>query len=132
MYSVKDMMNITFDYLKNSFAPYSKFSVAATVFTENNYYSGVNVENCSYGLTICAERNAMFHAYSEGVRKNDIKAMMVVTDTNDITFPCGACRQVMQELISDDIPVYLSNGKTIIKTSVKQLLPDSFKKEDIL
>ncbi|MFH1644090.1 MAG: cytidine deaminase [bacterium] len=127
--------NIYFDYEKlvkaatlareNAYAPYSKFKVGAAVLTEDGkIFTGCNVENASYGLTVCAERNAIFKAVSEGYTK--FVAIAVVLDDKDCGRPCGACRQVIYEFNSQ-IPVIMSNleGKVEIE-SISELLPKSF------
>ena len=94
-------------------------------------YYGANIENASYGATNCAERSAMFSAYSNGVRKDDIEAIAIVADGNTIASPCGICRQVMAELLPLDAPVYMSNGKENLDVMVKDLLPYAFTQEDL-
>ena len=97
---------------ENAHAPYSNFRVGAALrATSGRIFGGCNVENATYGLTVCAERIAIFKAISEGERGFD--AIAVVTDTDTLTPPCGACRQLIWEFCGD-IPVILSNlkGKT--------------------
>ena len=117
----------------NSYSPYSKFKVgAALLLNDNNIIVGTNVENASYGLANCAERNALFSAISLGYKKNDIKALLVVADTDAPCSPCGACRQVIAELMNKDAEVVLTNLKNDIKElTVKELLPFSFSKDDL-
>lgn len=106
-------------------APYSEFRVGAAVRTKSGkIFSGCNIENASYGLTICAERVAIFKAVSDGEREFD--SIAVVTDTDDLTPPCGACRQVIWEFCGD-VPVFLANlkGKVESERSGK-LLPRPF------
>ena len=94
---------------EHAVAPYSKFRVGAAVRAKSGrIYSGCNVENASYGLTICAERVAIFKALSEGERGFD--AIAVVTDTEKLTPPCGACRQILWEFCGDS-EVILGNLK---------------------
>lgn len=116
---------------KNSYSPYSKFKVGASILLKNGeIISGTNIENASYGLTNCAERSALFAAYSKGYRKEDIDKMMVIGDVESPISPCGACRQVMSELMDSDSEVVLTNLKKDIKVmKVKELLPYSFDKE---
>lgn len=116
---------------EKAYAPYSNFKVGACVITEDgSVYTGCNIENASFGLTVCAERVAMFKAYSDGKRK--LKALAVVADTEGPVSPCGACRQVMMELGGEDMVVILSNmkGDHAIMT-VKDLLPGAFTSKDI-
>lgn len=118
---------------KNSYSPYSKFKVGAAVLLDNdNIIVGTNIENSSYGLTSCAERNALFSAISLGYKKENIKALLVVANTDAPCSPCGACRQVISELMNQDADVILTNTKNDIKIfKVKELLPFSFSKDDL-
>jgi cytidine deaminase len=110
---------------ENAHAPFSGFRVGAAVRTKSGrIYTGCNVENASYGLTICAERVAIFKAISEGDRGFD--AIAVVTDTDNLTPPCGACRQIIWEFCGD-VPVILSNlNDKIERESSGRLLPHPF------
>jgi cytidine deaminase len=110
---------------ENAHAPYSNFRVGAAVRTKSGkIYSGCNIENASYGLTLCAERVAIFKAMSEGEREFD--SIAVVCDTEKLTPPCGPCRQIIWEFCGD-IPVILANlkGKVEQETAAK-LLPRPF------
>ena len=98
---------------------------------DGKVFYGANIENASYGATNCAERSAMFSAYSNGVRKEDIEAIAIVADGETIATPCGICRQVMAELLDMDTPVYMSNGKEDLDLTVKDLLPYAFTQEDL-
>ena len=105
-------MEAALEARKNAHAPFSKFLVGAALEDENGrVYTGCNVENATYGLTICAERVAVFKAISEGARK--FTSIAVAADTDALTPPCGACRQILWEFCGD-IPVTLVNlhGKT--------------------
>ena len=106
-------------------APYSKFLVGAALLTSaGQVITGVNIENASYGLTICAERVAAFKAISEGHRTFSLLA--VVVDTETLTPPCGACRQVLWEL-AGDVPVVLGNlSSATASFRLKELLPFPF------
>jgi len=114
---------------ENAYAPYSNFKVGACLLSdEGEIFSGCNVENASYGLSICAERNAIFSAVAKGKRK--FKAMLIVAEGEKPVKPCGACRQVMVEF--GDFDVYLANTKgKIEKTKVSQLLPNAFGPKDL-
>ena len=106
-------------------APFSKFKVGAALLGEDGQiYTGCNVENATYGLTVCAERVAVFKAVSEGVRK--FRRIVVAADTNVLTPPCGACRQILWEFCGD-IEVILTNlqGKTE-SLRLKDLFPRPF------
>lgn len=110
---------------ENAHAKFSNFKVGAALRTPSGkIYLGCNIENATYGLTLCAERVAIFKAVSEGERKFD--AIAVVADTDTLTSPCGACRQIIWEFCGD-IPVVLSNlqGKTEA-TRMSQLFPKPF------
>ena len=117
----------------NSYSPYSKFKVGAAILLNNgNIIVGTNVENASYGLANCAERTALFTAVTQGYKKEDIKAMLIVADTDAPCSPCGACRQVISELMNRDADIVLTNLKNDIKElKVKDLLPFSFSKDDL-
>src|SRR6202034_2197030 len=110
---------------EHSHAPFSNFCVGAAVRSKSGrIFSGCNIENATFGLTLCAERVAIFKAISEGERGFD--AVAVVTDTDALTPPCGACRQIIWEFCGD-VPVLLANlkGKVEQETSGK-LLPRAF------
>lgn len=113
---------------KNAYAPYSKFKVgAAILLKDGSYVLGCNVENVSYGLSNCAERTALFKLVSLGYTKEDVVAMAIVANTENPVSPCGACRQVMAELLKKDTPVILANlDKAYKTTTVADLLPYSF------
>ena len=117
----------------NSYAKYSKFQVGAVVILKNGeYVLGTNVENASYGLTSCAERNTLFQTYNLGYNKNDIKALLIVGDTEGPCSPCGACRQVISELTDNDMPIILANLKReYVILKINDLLPYSFTKDDL-
>ena len=110
---------------RHAYAPYSNFGVGAALLTaEGQIFTGVNVENASFGLTVCAERNAIGQMAGAGQRR--ITAVAVASP-NGVT-PCGACRQVLREFAPDDIPIWLisESPPSIRQTSLYQLLPDAF------
>ncbi|SFA81127.1 MULTISPECIES: cytidine deaminase [unclassified Bacillus (in: firmicutes)] len=115
-----------------AYTPYSKFKVgAALLSTDGQVYHGCNIENAAYGMCNCAERTALFKAYSDGVTK--FQSMAVVADTDRPVPPCGACRQVISELCDPDMEVVLTNLKgDIEKITVKELLPGAFSPKDLL
>ncbi len=118
--------------LEHAYAPYSGFRVGACVKTrDGNYILGANIENAAYGSTNCAERSAIFAAYSLGYRREEIEGMAVVTKAEEITTPCGACRQVLSELLGQETPIILSNGKETMETNMGKLLPDAFGAKDL-
>jgi cytidine deaminase len=110
---------------ENAHAPYSNFRVGAALRAKSGQiYTGCNVENSTYGLTICAERVAIFKGISEGERGFD--AIAVVTDTDQLTPPCGACRQIIWEFCGD-VPVILGNLKGNTEThQMSSLFPRPF------
>lgn len=110
---------------ENAHAPYSNFRVGAAVRTKSGkIYSGCNIENASYGLTLCAERVAIFKAMSEGEREFDVIA--VVTDTEKLTPPCGPCRQIIWEFCGD-VPVIMANlNDKVERETAATLLPRPF------
>ena len=108
-----------------AYAPYSHFKVGAAVQTKSGIiFQGCNIENSSYGATVCAERVALFNAYVHGER--EIETIVIVTDTQPPSPPCGICRQVIMEL-AGDIEVILINltGKSKI-FKISELLPEAF------
>ena len=113
---------------ENAAAPYSRFRVGAALLAEDGtIYAGCNVESASYGLTICAERTAVFTAIAEGARK--FRAVAVVTDADPPAAPCGACRQVLWDQCRD-IDVVLATPRGIaVRTRLGALLPLAFEFE---
>ena len=130
---MKKLMEAAVKAMENAYVPYSKFQVGAALLLKNGeIITGCNVENASYGLCNCAERTALFRAYALGYRKDDIIAMSIAGATDGPISPCGACRQVMAELLNSKTPVYLTNVKFDVKeTSVEELLPYSFSGSDL-
>lgn len=116
--------------LAYAYAPYSGIKVCAALMdTDGGIHTGCNVENSSYSLTICAERNAVFSAVAKGCRS--FKGMVVVSDSEQVQSPCGACRQVIWEFAPDLPLVFVSGGKTRTYT-LRQLLPGAFSlKEEV-
>ena len=113
------------DARDRAYAPYSHFHVGAAILTaDGSIHTGANVENKSYGLTVCAERNAVFSAICAG--HLTFVAMALVTDISPAATPCGACRQVIREF-SGSIPILIANKSgQLSMTSIAELLPDSF------
>ncbi len=116
---------------ENSYSPYSKFKVGAAVLTTTGkVYTGTNVENASYGVTICAERTAIFKAVSEGEKGNFIKAIAIVLDAPEYGAPCGACRQVINEFAEPEAYIVMATVSGNYKIEqLKTLLPYAFKLE---
>ena len=118
--------------LENSYAPYSKLCFACIVETKDGkFYEGTNVENASYGGTICAERNAINNAVSHGERK--FKALYLMTSNDDICYPCGICKQTFVEFFDKDVifNIMTKNGKMKVMT-FDEILNTTFVKGDWL
>lgn len=110
---------------KNAYAPYSRFRVGTALVNENGtIFSGANVENASYGLTVCAERNAVFSSVAAGNRK--IAAIVIYTPTDKPTLPCGACRQVISEFSRDTKILSICDTDERIESSISNLFPNAF------
>ena len=111
----------------NAYAKYSHFRVGAAVELENgDIVTGCNIENASYGLTICAERVAIFKAISDGAKPRTFRRVSICADTESLTPPCGACRQILWEFCGD-IPVILTNLHGLTREfTVGQLIPEAF------
>ncbi len=118
---------------ERAYAPYSKFKVGAAIYTKDGkVFHGANVENASYGLCMCAERNALYHAMMNGYHKDDFVGMAVIGDTKKPISPCGACRQVISELFPRDGVILLANLKgEVVERTVDNLLPDAFDDQDL-
>ena len=84
------------------------------------------MENAAYGSSMCAERNAVYAAYSLGYRRDDIEALAIVSDGKALVTPCGACRQVLGELLCEDTPIYLRSSQQERVTTIQELLPLAF------
>jgi len=107
-----------------SYSPYSQFAVGAALLDEDGrVWTGANVENASYGLSMCAERTAIFHAVASGVKR--FVACAVAGPPGVTTTPCGACRQVLNEF-GPRMPVYYEDAGRLVTTSVDALLPGAF------
>ena len=110
---------------RHSYSPYSSFPVGAAVLTENGkIYSGCNVENASFGLTLCAERVALFSAVAAGLR--NFKILLLYTPTPRPCLPCGACRQVLREFVQDVRVIGLCDGPERLDMTLDILLPHAF------
>ena len=119
--------------LKLSYSPYSNFRVgAAILLKDGTIILGANIENASYGLTMCAERNTVFKTILSGYKTEDMVAMALCAEADEVRYPCGACRQVLSELFPLEAPIYVHNTKgKILETNVKELLPYIFNKENM-
>lgn len=130
----RQLLDAAQDVRNRSYSPYSKFQVGAAVLTDDgSVFQGTNIENASYGLTVCAERNAMFAAVGAGKRK--LRALALVTQKlpgTAFNSPCGACRQVMSEFLPPEAPVLIAvlDGKkrTVYRKQLRDLMPFPFEK----
>jgi len=122
---LQKLIEAALDVRERAYAPFSNFRVGAAVSTKSGkIYTGCNVESASYGLTVCAERVAIWKAVSEG--EKELTNIAVVADTQELTPPCGVCRQIIWEFCGD-VPVTFANlhGKTET-VQMKELLPRAF------
>lgn len=134
--SFEKLINRALDIRKMSYAPYSNYTVGAALLTESGkVYTGCNIENASYGVTNCAERTAFFKAISEGERKFSAIAIaggIVEQAPVEYAYPCGVCRQVMQEFTNRNFNVIVAKSHTDYKVyRLDELLPFSFGGESI-
>ena len=120
------LMDKAIEASQNAYDKYSKFPVGACILTENDkLYTGCNFENASFGLTICAERNAVGTAIADGERK--IKAIAIYSPKMELCYPCGACRQVLHEFQSDNgVDVILKENGELKIFKLSELLPGGF------
>ena len=123
--TIKDLVEKARDISKHAYCPYSNFRVGAAVLTDSGVvFTGCNVENASYGLTICAERNAVFHMVTQAQQR--IKALVIYTPTPKPSAPCGACRQVIKEFGPDAIIISVCDSPDMLRKKLSELLPDAF------
>ena len=121
------------DNLKNSYSPYSNFKVSAIVVTKDGKeFTGVNIENASYGATVCAERCAIFKAVSEGCRPKDFEELHLMVGSGSIGMPCFMCRQVITEFFEQDKKIYCySTNDDVEVYKVSDLCPNPFGPDDL-
>ena len=124
---IDDMVEEAKEAMSFSYSPYSKFKVGAAVLASGKVFTGCNIENASYGLSICAERVALFKAISEGYL--DIEAIAIYGEK--MPYPCGACLQVMTEFCKEDCRIIISDGKNIKIHKLGELLPFPFSKDTL-
>ncbi|NBK98120.1 MAG: cytidine deaminase [Erysipelotrichia bacterium] len=118
-------------YVKTAYAPYSRFQVACSLITnKRQIIRSVNMENASYGLSMCAERNAIAKAVSEKVDLKEV-VTLIIYHRKEVVACCGACAQVISEMLDQECDVIMCNEHEYIKTKVKCLLPFKFSKEDL-
>lgn len=124
---VDQLLEASSEALKRAVAPYSRFKVGASLLADDGtVLTGCNIENPSLMLSICAEKVAIVKAISEG--KKNIKAIMIKSSKGDYCPPCGACRQLIAEF-APEAEIYLAGKRGIKKYTIKELLPDAFKKD---
>lgn len=125
----KDLIKLSEEAKKLSYSPYSNFRVGAALQTKKGIvYKGANLENSSYGLTVCAERTAVFQAILSG--EKEFKSIAISSDAEDYIPPCGSCRQVLMEFCGPELDVIMTNSKKkSITYKLKDLLPLSFGEE---
>ena len=115
--------------MKNSYSKYSKFKVGAALLTEDGrVFDGCNIENASFGATICAERTAVVKAISEGAKK--INRIAIVSDTQKTTPPCGICLQFLKEFMDENGVIILEDGDEIYRYTFSEMYPMSFSLQD--
>ena len=133
-----ELVRLALEARNHSYAPYSHFGVGAALLTESGkVYQGCNVENASYGGTICAERNAALRAVYEGERRFTAIAVAGFPDNcleedRGYAYPCGICRQVLREFAVPGMKVYIARTEEdVVETTLEELLPTSFGPEDL-
>ena len=118
--------------LNYSYAPYSKYNVSAIcVMKDGKLIGGVNVENASYGLSMCAERVAIFKAISFGYKKGDFTELHIMVNSDKIGTPCFACRQVFTEFFDRDMNVYMYSNNDMMSKTVEELCPYPFDESNL-
>ena len=128
----RELLKLAEEARLNAYVPYSKFRVGAALLTsDGKVYTGCNIESASFGATNCAERTAIFNGVSRGNKV--LKALALIGDTNNYTYPCGICRQVIGEFAEDrDMKIYIvKNENDYIETTLNKIMPEGFFKEDL-
>ncbi|MCA9507769.1 MAG: cytidine deaminase [Myxococcales bacterium] len=130
---LRKLLNAANEVRLKAYAPYSDYHVGCAILLRNStIITGANIENASFGATICAERSALSTVVSAGLQK-DIQALAIVTQSSPVAAPCGICRQVLSEFLSYDAPIILANdqGESTI-TSIGNLLPMAFSNKALI
>ena len=129
----KQLINEAIKARELSYSPYSHFKVGAAIeCKDGSVFVGANIENASYPLCMCGERNAIYNAMMHGKKKEDFKTLVIVADSPEPCSPCGACRQVISELFPSDGLIIMANVKGDTKeTNIKELLPYAFSENDL-
>lgn len=126
-----DLLQSAKEARQKAYVPYSKFQVGAAVLMKSGkVYTGCNIENASYGATNCAERTAIFKAISEGER--EIVAIAIVSSSNEFTYPCGICRQVIAEFMKEGDFIFENAQGEVQVIPLEKMFPYSFTKTDLL
>lgn len=124
------LIKLALDSMEKAYAPYSGFKVGAAVLTSSGkIYTGVNIENASYGATVCAERVAIFKAVSEG--EKEIVEIAIASETEEPAAPCGICRQVMSEFATNAKIFLVGKRGKVIETTFKKIMPMAFTGRDL-
>ncbi len=133
MKSEKELVKLAKLAMENTYSPYSNFPVGAAIeMSDGVVFHGANVENASYGATICAERSAIVAAVSNGYKPKDFKQIAIISKMRDITPPCAVCRQVLVEFFAADAKVIMSSYDENYKVAtVSELVPYSFTEEEL-
>jgi len=124
------LLQLARDVAKNAYAPYSKFNVGAALVTDKgDFFTGCNVENASYGITLCAERNAIANMVAHGQTK--IVAIAIHAQKTTDCYPCGACRQWIYEFGKDAQVIVEDENLNPLFTTIQELLPHAFGPDDL-
>ncbi len=125
---MKEILTMCKALLENCYAPYSKFKVSAVLLLKDGKtIGGVNVENASYGATICAERNAINAALTKGYKKEDFASLTIMANSDNIVRPCSICRQTFVEFFNEDFIIHMSNQNLEYESlTLKDLVPFPF------
>ncbi len=122
---INELINKAKSAMSNSYSPYSKFAVGSVLLTEDEkIFTGCNVENASFGATVCAERVALFNAISKG--EKNFKAIAIISSSDDFCTPCGICRQCLIEFSKDMLVICCNNKGEYKLHKINELLPSSF------
>lgn len=127
----RELLDAAYKAMEKAYVPYSRFKVGAALITpDNKLYTGCNIENSSYGATICAERTAIAKAVSDGA--GSIDRIAIVSSSGEFTYPCGICRQVMSEFMSEDAVIIMEDcQKGITEIPFKEIYPKPFSKDSL-
>lgn len=125
MKEIPELIKIAREAESNAYTPYSKFNVGAALLTKKgNIYSGSNIENASYGLTVCAERTAVFKAVTAG--EKDFDTIVITSSGKGYTYPCGACLQVLAEFSPNMRVIVVDDQESMEEFRLKEMLPQIF------